>query len=428
MIEVLPQIGLVVVLIMLNAAFAGTELALVSLSDGQVQRLESRSSTGALLARLARQPNQFLATIQIGITLAGFLASAAAAVSLAEPLEEPLSFLGGAARPVSIICVTLFLTYLTLVFGELAPKRIAMQRSEQWAMAMARPLAALSQLTRPAVWLLSHSTDLVVRLAGGDPDHQRTQVTEEDLRVMVASHETFTPEQRRILDGAFSVAERTLKKVLIPRDDVFVIDSALTCARAAELLAASGHTRAPAGTDGVLDEVHGVVSLRQLLTTGSDELVTTIVIEAPAFPDAARVLTTMRDLQSRRAQMAMVVNEHGRIDGIVTMEDLIEELVGEIYDETDHDHDAVHHESDGTIVLPGRYPVHDLEEIGIELPSGDYATIAGLVLENLREIPEVGATIDIDGWTLEVREVDDNAITQVAIRPAPNEPVEAELD
>lgn len=417
MTDVLPQIGLVVVLIMLNAAFAGTELALVSLSDGQVQRLESRSSTGALLARLARRPNQFLATIQIGITLAGFLASAAAAVSLAEPLEEPLSFLGGAARPASIICVTLFLTYLTLVFGELAPKRIAMQRSEQWAMAMARPLAALSQLTRPAVWLLSHSTDLVVRLAGADPDHQRTQVTEEDLRDMVAAHETFTPEQRRILDGAFNVAERTLKKVLIPRDDVFVIDSALTCARAAKLLAASGHTRAPAAPNGVLDEAQGVVSLRRLLTTGANEPVTTIVIEAPAFPDAARVLTTMRDLQARRAQMAMVVNEHGRIDGIVTMEDLIEELVGEIYDETDSDHDTIRHESDGTIALPGRYPVHDLEEVGIVLPSGDYATVAGLLLESLREIPEVGATIDIDGWTLEVREVDDNAITQVAIRP-----------
>jgi putative hemolysin len=224
-IDVLPQIGLVVVLIALNAMFAGTELALVSLSEGQLQRLESRSATGAQLARLAREPNRFLATIQIGITLAGFLASAAAAVSLAEPLQGPLGFLGDAARPVSIICVTLILTYLTLVFGELAPKRIAMQRAEKWAMAAARPLAILTAITRPAVWLLSRTTDIAVRLIGADPTHQRSDVTDEELRDMVAAHETLTPEQRRIMDGAFHVAQRTLTKVLVPRTDVYIIDA-----------------------------------------------------------------------------------------------------------------------------------------------------------------------------------------------------------
>jgi len=132
MADVWPQIVLVVVLVVINAAFAGTELALVSLREGQLQRLEAKSATGAVLARLARQPNQFLATIQIGITLAGFLASAAAAVSLAEPLEGSLDFLGGAAGPVSIVVVTLVLAYFTLVFGELAPKRLAMQKAERW--------------------------------------------------------------------------------------------------------------------------------------------------------------------------------------------------------------------------------------------------------------------------------------------------------
>ena len=164
-----PELVLVGVLVLLNAAFAGTEMALVSLRDGQLQRLEQRSATGALVARLARDPNNFLATIQVGITLAGFLASAAAAVSLAEPLEEPLGFLGGAARPVSIVVVTLALAYVTLVFGELAPKRVAMQRAERWALLAARPLSFVSTITRPVVWLLSRSTDLAVRLMGGDP-------------------------------------------------------------------------------------------------------------------------------------------------------------------------------------------------------------------------------------------------------------------
>src|SRR5262252_8284179 len=173
-----PQLVLVGVLVLVNAAFTGTEMALVSLREGQLQQLEQRSATGALVARLARDPNNFLATTQVYITLAGFLASAAAAVSLSEPLERHLGALGGAARPVSIVVVTLILAYVTLVIGELAPKRIAMQRAMPWATVAARPLAVLSTLSRPVVWLLSVSTNVLVRLAGGDPDVQRAAVTE----------------------------------------------------------------------------------------------------------------------------------------------------------------------------------------------------------------------------------------------------------
>ena len=353
--DVVPQLVLIVVLVIVNAAFAGTELALVSLREGQLVRLESASSTGAVLARLARQPNQFLATIQIGITLAGFLASAFAAVSLAEPLEEPLSFLGRAAAPVSIVVVTLLLSYFTLVFGELAPKRVAMQKAERWGMVMARPLAFLSKITRPIVWLLSWSTDVAVRLMGGDPDQQREEVTEEELRDMVAAQVTFTPQQRVIIDGAFEIAERTLEQVLVPRSQVFVLDTALTCDRALELLNESGHTRAPVAPGRNLDDVVGFIHLRQLIG-GGDTPIAPLAVDAPVFPEAARVLIAMRELQIKRAQMAVVVNEHGGVAGIVTMEDLVEELVGEIYDETDPDLTTVRHEPDGTIVLPGTFP------------------------------------------------------------------------
>ncbi len=231
--DVWPQLVLVGVLVVINAAFAGTELALVALRESQLQRLEARSATGAVLARLARQPNQFLATIQIGITLAGFLASAAAAVSLAEPLEEPLSFLGGAAAPTSVIVVTLILAYFTLVFGELAPKRLAMQRAEKWGLVMARPLDLLSTLTKPVVWLLSKSTDLAVRVLGGDPTLQREEVSGEELRDMVAIHDNFPPEQRQIIDGAFEIAERQLDQVMVPRNDVMVVDAEIDVRRRA---------------------------------------------------------------------------------------------------------------------------------------------------------------------------------------------------
>ncbi len=415
--DVWPQLLLVVVLILVNAAFAGTELALVSLREGQLQRLEQRSSTGALLARLARQPNQFLATIQVGITLAGFLASAAAAVSLAEPLEEPLSFLGGAAGPVSVIAVTLILAYFTLVFGELAPKRIAMQRAERWGMVMARPLDVLTTLTKPVVWLLSVSTDLAVKLLGGDPDVQREEVTEEELRDMVAIHETFSPEQRLIIDGAFEIAERQLDQVMVPAGDVLVVDSEATCGEAMEALIGSGHSRAPVAERRNLDRVLGVVHLRLMIGRES-EPVTAAMLEIPAFPDAARVLTALRELQQRRTQMAVVIDEHGGAAGIVTVEDLVEELVGEIYDESDPDLRLVAHEPDGSVTLPGRFPIHDLAGLGIELPDGDYTTVAGLVLEQLGRFPDPGETITVDAWDIEIRDVERHSITTVSIRTA----------
>jgi putative hemolysin len=412
--DVWPQLLLVAILVLVNAAFAGTELALVSLRESQLQRLEERSTTGAVLARLARQPNQFLATIQIGITLAGLLASAAAAVSLAEPLEGPLGFLGGAAGPVSVILVTLILAYFTLVFGELAPKRIAMQRAERWGMVMARPLDVLSTLTKPVVWLLSVSTDLAVRLLGGDPQRQREEVTGDELRDMVAIHETFPPDQRRIIDGAFEISERTLDEVMVPRNEVVVIDAESTCDDALALLVESGHSRAPVAEHRNLDRPVGQVRLRSLLDRG-DEPVTSVMWDIPVFPDAARVLTALREFQERRTQMGVVIDEHGRSLGIVTVEDLVEELVGEIWDETDPHQATVVREPDGTVVVPGTFPIHDLVDLEIELPAGDYTTIAGLVLDELSRFPHPGDWIDVAGRRITVRGVGRHRITQVAI-------------
>ena len=416
-----PQLILIVILVVINAAFAGTELALVSLRESQLQRLEEASSTGAILARLAREPNQFLATIQIGITLAGFLASAAAAVSLAEPLEAPLSFLGGAAGVVSVILVTLMLAYFTLVFGELAPKRLALQRAEKWGLLMARPLDALSTLTKPVVWLLSKSTDIAVRLLGGDPSLQREELTGEDLRDMIAIHETFAPEQRRIIDDAFEIAERQLDEVMVPRTDVLAIDADATCAEALAELMESGHSRAPVAERGNLDATVGMVRLRSLIGR-ADEPVTSVMWEVPVFPEAARVLTALREFQERRTQMAIVIDEYGRSVGIITMEDLVEELVGEIWDETDPNRTTVIHEPDGTITLPGSFPVHELVDLDVTLPEGDYTTISGLVLDALGHFPDVGETVTVEGWKLTITSIERHRIQRVTVRrpvPAP---------
>jgi putative hemolysin len=414
------ELGLVLVLVLVNAAFSGTEMALVSLREGQLQQLEQRSSTGALVARLARDPNRFLATIQVGITLAGFLASAAAAVSLAEPLERRLDFLGGAARAVSIVVVTILLSYATLVIGELAPKRVAMQRAERWALLSARLLSAMAMLTRPVVWLLSRSTDVVVRIMGGDPSVTREEITEAEIRELVETQVSFTAKQRLIMEGAFDISERTLDEVLRPRPDVFVLDADEPVAKALQELAASGHSRAPVAHDGNLDEVVGMVHLRDLLGPG-DRPVREVAGELAAFPETTGALDVLHEMQVRRLQLALVVDEHGAAAGIVTIEDLLEELVGEIYDETDRDVVGVRRESDGSLVLPGRFPVHDLEDVGVYgMPEGPYATVAGLVLDLLGRVPEApGDRVPVAGRTIEVLAVDGRAITEVRIGPLP---------
>ncbi|GAA4600430.1 putative hemolysin [Actinoplanes octamycinicus] len=417
------QVVLVVVLVLLNAAFSGSEMALISLRESQLQRLERQSRTGRTLARLARDPNRFLATIQIGITLAGFLASAAAAVSLAQPLIEPLGFLGSAAEPVSIVVVTVILTFFTLVVGELAPKRVAMQRAEGWAMLVARPLDVLATLSRPVVWLLGKSTDLVVRMAGGDPDAGREEVSPEEIRDMVAQQQEFTPEQRTIISGAFDIADRILREILVPRRDVLILPAELPAAEGLQRLVEGGHSRAPVTGPMGLDDVLGVVHLRDLI--GAEGPVRTQMFTPLFLPETLKIADAMRQLRTQRQQFALVVDERGAIDGIVTMEDLVEEVVGEIYDETDRDVQSVVREEDGAMLLPGTFPIHDLPDIGVEIEEadeGDYTTVAGLVLARLGHIPTTpGETVAIDGHTAEVVEITGRAITRLRLRPVPSE-------
>ena len=408
------EIGLVLLLVLINAAFAGSEVALISLREGQLRRLEREGEQGRLVARLARDPNQFLSTIQIGITLAGFLASAAAAVSLAQPLVPLLEGLGRAAEPVAVLLVTMVLTYLTLVVGELAPKRIALQRPERWARRAARPLAVVSTLTRPAVWLLSKSTDLLVRLAGADPGRQREEVTEEEVRDMIATGAVFRPEQRRILAETIELGERRLSDVLVPRRDVVAIPAEATAEEAIQTLLQSTHGRAPVYRD-ELDNVLGLVTLQDLV--GAEGLVADRGRPILALPESMGVLDALRRLQAARGQLAIVVDEYGGTAGIITVEDLLEELVGEIYDEFDPDFRGVQHRPDGSMVLPGSFPVHDLSDLGVSLPEGSYATVAGLILERLGRIPSDGDTVEVDQWRLVVLAMDRNAISRVRLVP-----------
>ena len=408
------ELGLVAVLIAINALFSGSEIALITLRPAQVQRLSLRGRAGRALARLAADPNRFLATIQVGITLAGFLASAAAAVSLAQPLVPMLAFLGGAANVVAILIITLVLTYFTLVFGELAPKRIALQHPEGWAMAVATPLDLLATATRPAIWALSTSTNLVVRLFGGDPRRQGADVTEEEIREMIATQVSMTEHEKQVITGALEAGDRTLREVVVPRHLVVKLATDTPAAEALQALIDSGHSRAPVYQSSP-DDIVGVVGLRDLV--GREGPIASLISPIPAFPESAGVLHTLRDLQRARQQMALVIDEHGGVEGIITVEDLIEEIVGEIYDEYDRDVIGVARREDGSLDLPGSFPVHDLIDLGIEVPDGPYTTLAGFLLEDLGHIPDPGEQVRIPGWRLTATQVTQTAIQRVHAAP-----------
>ncbi|MEX2550431.1 MAG: CNNM domain-containing protein, partial [Nitriliruptoraceae bacterium] len=249
--------------------------------------------------------------------------------------------------------------------AELAPKRLAMQRAESWALFAARPLTFLARLTAPAIWLLSHATDLTVRLFGGDPDRDRQEVSEEEIRDLIATQSSYTPEQRRIIDGALEVADRTIS-------------------------------------------VLGLV--------GRTGVVTDHARPALALPESLNAVVALREMQTNRQQLALVVSEHGGVEGIVTVEDLIEELVGEIYDEHDRNILSVEHDPDGSMVVPGAFPLHDLEDLGMEITSTEVTTIGGLVVEHLGRIPQTGDRVVVDGLDLEVLGVRRRTAERVRIR------------
>ncbi|SFL90795.1 hemolysin family protein [Geodermatophilus ruber] len=433
--DVWLNIVMVVAFVLIGGAFAGAEIALVSLRESQVRGMADQGRRGQAVQRLLSDPNRFLAAVQVGVTLAGFFSAAFGASTLSQPLAGWLVDRGmpeGLAGTLALVLVTIAISYLSLVVGELTPKRLALQRAEGFSLIVAAPLNAIAKLFRPVIWLLSKSTDLLVRLLGGDPKVSGESISQEELRDLVAAHESLTSDERRLIDEVFRAGDREVREVMTPRTEVDFLDASMTASRAARQVHDSSHSRYPVvGRDE--DDVVGFVHVRDLFLpnhpAGRAATVGDLVREVKRLPGTAGVLTALSEMRRENQHLAIVVDEYGGTDGIVTLEDLIEEVIGEIYDEYDEDVAEEGAEEPGAPQeVDGLLNLDDFREVtGLPLPEGPYETVAGYVLAELGRLPEPGDTVTVDGRTLTVLELDGRRIARLRVdRAAEEEPTTGE--
>jgi putative hemolysin len=429
--DVWLSIILVVVFVLIGGAFSGAEIALVSLRESQVRGMAESGRRGQAVQRLLSDPNRFLAAVQVGVTLAGFFSAAFGASTLSGPLARWLVGRGLSERlsdTLALVLVTIAISYLSLVVGELTPKRLALQRAEGFSLVVAAPLNAIATLSRPIIWLLSKSTDVMVRLLGGDPKVSGEAISQEELRDLVAAHESLSSDERRLIDEVFRAGEREVREVMTPRTEVAFLEASTTASRAARQVADSNWSRFPvAGRD--QDDVVGFVHVRDLFLpnhpAGRAATVGDLAREVKRLPGTAGVLTALSEMRRENHHLAIVVDEYGGTDGIVTLEDLIEEVIGEIYDEYDEEVAPDGKQPPGgPREVDGLLNLDDFTEAtGLQLPDGPYETAAGYVLAELGRLPEIGDTVEVEGRTLSVVELDGRRIARILVSapPAPTD-------
>jgi len=434
--DTLVNIALVIAFVLVGGVFAGTEMAIVTLRDSQVRSIEASGPRGEKIAGLVRNPNTFLSAVQIGVTLAGFFSSAYGASTIAPDLVPWLTGLGlgeQVASTVALIGMTLVIAYLSLVFGELVPKRLAMQKNVAFTKVLAPPLNVLARLMRPVIWLLSVSTNAVGRVLGLDPDQKGEEVSADEVYDLISSNTEIDKDSRTILTEVFRADDRRVAEVMRPRPDVTFLSGSTLASEGYGTVLELPHSRYPVvGLS--RDDVLGFVHVRDLMgavpAAGGDGTTTVGDITRPilALPGTTKVLTALSSMRAEGHQIAVVIDEYGGTDGIVTLEDLLEELVGEIYDEYDTgDRDEGTLEAGEVRHVEGGLIVEELEEqTGVTVPQGPYETVAGYLFDALGRLAVVGDTVVVDGATLEVVEMEGYRIARVRVTPV--EPAGAAVD
>jgi len=396
-------------LILLASLFVAAEIALISLRDSQIRQLSTRGRRGARVALLAQNPNRFLAAAQVGVTVCGFLSAALGAEKLGAYIIPWLEDRGVAetwSTTISLVGVTLVIAYFSLVFGELAPKRLALFRTEEIALASAATIDVIAKLFRPIIWLLSKSTDFVVRAFGVDPKEQRSAMSEEELLDLVAGHAALTDEERDIVEEVFNASERQVHELMVPRTEVDFMDGSLTVAKAIALAVEKAHSRYPV-VRGSSDEVIGFIHVRDLLDTSlatSGGKIQELVRNIMYLPGTKGVLPALTEMRNQRQHLAIVLDEYGGTDGIVTLEDLVESLIGDIRDEYDEYKEVLPTQSQTEdFEVDGLISVDDLrDDSGLEIPEGPFETASGFVMHFLGHIPREGDVASVNGIRITV--------------------------
>ena len=420
--ELLKSIAIVLGLIGLGAFFVAAEIALISLRDSQVKQISLRGKRGAKVAFLTKNPNRFLAAVQIGVTLCGFLSAALGAEQLGKFVIPELVAAGisqNSSEVISLVGITLVIAYISLVFGELVPKRVALFKAEPIALASSTVIDLVAKLFAPIIWLLSHSTNLIVRIFGIDAKTIKEQISEAELMDLLSGHSDLTEEERDIVEEVFNASDRMIHEVMVPRTEVDFLDASLPISQARKIAVDLAHSRYPV-IRGTSDEVIGFLHVRDLLNPKLDDSEITIIelVRSIQFlPGTKGVLPALTEMRSKRQHIAIVLDEYGGTDGIVTLENLVECLIGEIHDEYDsHEGDVEIQPRTGDIEIDGLISLEELQETaGITLPEGPYETVSGFIMHFLGRIAVEHDVIRVNGARFTILSMNGKRVGQILI-------------
>ncbi|MES2643224.1 MAG: hemolysin family protein [Myxococcota bacterium] len=421
------EIAIIFALVLLNGVFAGAEIAVLSLRKTRlVELVDEGSSAARAVMRLRENPESFLATVQIGITVVGATAAAFGGAAVAEdlaPLIARIPALASVADKLALGLVVAAVSMLSLVLGELVPKSLALRAGESYALFIGRPLAALAWAARPIVALLTGVSNLVLRVFGDETTFTESRLSRDEIQQMVEEATTtgsVDPHAGEIASRALEFSSLDAYTVMVPRARIAMVQRSADASTVARVARESGHGRLPV-YDAHSDDIVGFVNVREALAAAVSEplgwALASFVHPVLFVPDSMPAPALLRKLQSERMSLALVIDEQGTLVGVVTMEDLVEELVGEIMSENDAPRVGLTRQPDGSWLIAGDFPLHELDRaIGIDLPEGDFSTVAGLCIARAGHLPQAGERIEVEGAELEIVEATPRRIRLVRLR------------
>ena len=429
--DIFIKLLVLLLLVLTNAFFAMSEIAIISLNDNKIKRMAEQGDKKAKkILKLTEDAAGFLSTIQIGVTLAGFLASASAASSFAEPLADfiaksifNLSAANDLIETISMVVVTILISFITLVFGELAPKRIAMKKSDKVAFKTVSILLFINSIAKPFVKILSFSTNIVIRLFGIDPNDTEEEVTEEEIRLMVDAGEengVLEESQKEMINNIFEFDDAVVADVMTHRTDMEAVEKSASIEEAVKISVETGFSRIPVYED-ELDNIVGILYIKDLLpyvgkAVPQGKKISRLMREVSFVPESKKCGDLFEEMTEKHIHMIIVSDEYGGVAGLVTIEDLIESIVGNIQDEYDKEEEEAVQLSENTFNIDGTADIEEVEEtLHINFPEGEYDTIGGFIMSELGFIPteEDNSVVEYGGFRFTVEEVDERRIERI---------------